>query len=90
MILNKKFSFGLTAANPFANFVGQRSTTFGSSFSTVNIRQVPVRSFGISLSYKFGKLEFKKENKEKEEDNMNTPDAPPEKESDKKDDKGKH
>jgi len=90
MILNKKFSFGLTAANPFANFVGQRSTTFGSGFSTVNIRQVPVRSFGISLSYKFGKLEFKKENKEKDEDNMNAPDAPPEKESDKKDDKGKH
>ena len=78
MILNKKFSFGLTASNPFANFVGQRSTTFGSNFSQVNIRQVPVRSFGISLSYKFGKLDFKKENKEKEkDDDMVTPDATP-------------
>jgi ferric enterobactin receptor len=80
MILNKKFSFGLTASNPFANFVGQRSTTFGSSFNQVNIRQVPVRSFGISLSYKFGKLDFKKENnnKDKEDDNINgNPDTPP-------------
>lgn len=81
MILNKKFSFGLTASNPFANFVGQRSTTFGSNFSQVNIRQVPIRSFGISLSYKFGKLDFKKDNRDnrddKDDDTNSSPDTPP-------------
>jgi ferric enterobactin receptor len=95
MILNKKFSFGLTASNPFANFVGQRTTTFGSNFNQVNIRQVPVRSFGISLSYKFGKLEFKKdEHKEGDEDiaNPDTTPATPDKSKDSADkgrDKGK-
>lgn len=59
-ILNKKASIGLTAANPFSNYVTQTGTTFGSNFNQTNIRQVPFRSFGISLSYKFGKLEFKK------------------------------
>lgn len=78
MILNKKFSFGLTASNIFANYVEQRATTFGSNFNQVSIRQVPVRSFGISLSYKFGKLDFKKDNKGKEED-LNAPDAPADK-----------
>ncbi|WP_183557288.1 TonB-dependent receptor domain-containing protein [Mucilaginibacter sp. SP1R1] len=76
MILNKKFSFGLTASNPFANYVGQRATTFGSNFNQVNIRQIPIRSFGISLSYKFGKLEFKKDEHKDKEDDMGTPDTP--------------
>ncbi len=72
-ILNKKASIGLTAANPFGQYVNQHSTTFGSNFNQDNLRQVPFRSFGISLSYKFGKLEFKKD-KEKEDDNTPVPD----------------
>ncbi|WP_428329980.1 TonB-dependent receptor domain-containing protein [Mucilaginibacter sp.] len=60
-IMNKKASIGLTAANPFNQYVNQKSTTFGSNFDQTNIRQLPFRSFGISLSYKFGKLEFKKD-----------------------------
>ncbi len=61
-ILKKKASIGLTAANPFNNYVNQTATTFGSNFSQTSIREVPLRSFGITLMYKFGKLEFKKEN----------------------------
>lgn len=71
--LNKKASIGLTAANPFAPYVNQRSTTFGSNFDQSNLRQVPFRSFGISISYKFGKLEFKKD-KNKDDNNMPMPD----------------
>ena len=70
-ILNKKASIGLTAANPFGEYVNQHSTTFGPNFYQDNLRQVPFRSFGISISYKFGKLEFKKE---KEENNAPAPD----------------
>lgn len=63
-LLNKKASIGLTAANPFNKYVKQSSYTTGSSFYQTNLRQVQLRSFGISLSYKFGKLEFKKEKEE--------------------------
>jgi ferric enterobactin receptor len=69
--LNKKASIGLTAANPFSQYIDQKSTTFGSNFNQTNLRQVPLRSFGISLMYKFGKLEFKKD---KEKDDNNGPD----------------
>ncbi|MEO6915982.1 MAG: TonB-dependent receptor [Chitinophagaceae bacterium] len=69
---NKKFSIGLTAANPFGKYVSQTRETFGSNFQQVSLRQIPFRSFGISLLYKFGKLAFKKS----KEDDMNTPTAP--------------
>ncbi|HEY8930487.1 MAG TPA: TonB-dependent receptor [Mucilaginibacter sp.] len=70
--MNKKASIGLTAANPFSEYVSLKQTTFGSNFNQTTIRQVPFRSFGISLSYKFGKLEFKKD---RERDD-NTPQMP--------------
>ncbi|RYE35763.1 MAG: TonB-dependent receptor [Sphingobacteriaceae bacterium] len=68
--LNKKASFGFTTTNPFAKYVNQVSTitqsatTNGQLYSSYNLRQIPFRSFGISLAYKFGKLEFKKEKEE--------------------------
>lgn len=68
MFMNKKASIGLTATNPFAKYVSQSSSTFGSNFYSTNVRLVPVQSFGISLSYKFGKLEFKKD-REKDKNN---------------------
>lgn len=74
--LNQKASFGFTTTNPFAKFVNQVSTITqsatanGQPYNSYNLRQVPYRSFGISLAYKFGKLEFKKS---KEENNMATP-----------------
>lgn len=67
---NKKASIGITAANPFNKYVNQTGTTSGSNFEQTSIRQIPLQSFGISLSYKFGKLEFKKENKEDENQPM--------------------
>ena len=62
--LNKNASLGLTAANPFGMYITQKSSSYGSNFYQSNIRLVPFQSFGITLSYKFGKLEFKKEAKE--------------------------
>ncbi|RYY28862.1 MAG: TonB-dependent receptor [Sphingobacteriaceae bacterium] len=71
--LDKKASIGLTAANPFNKYVNQHSVLMGDTFYQTSLRQVQLRSFGISLSYKFGKLEFKKD-KEKEEGGQ-TPDV---------------
>ncbi len=70
--LNKKASIGFTATNPFSQYIRQETTIIAANYSSVNIRQVPYQSFGISLSFKFGKLEFKKS---KEEDNsfLNNP-----------------
>lgn len=59
--MNKKISLGLTAANPFSRYINQTNSSFGNNFTQNNLRQVPYRSFGISLSYKFGKLAFKKD-----------------------------
>jgi outer membrane receptor protein involved in Fe transport len=70
--MNKNASIGITAANPFNTYVNQRSTTFGSNFNQSSLRQVPFRSFGITLSYKFGKLDFKK-NDNKEDNNIPQP-----------------
>jgi outer membrane receptor protein involved in Fe transport len=66
---DKKASFGFTATNPFSKYVRQLSTISTESYTSTNIRQVPLRSFGISFMYKFGKLEFSK-NKEEENDNF--------------------
>lgn len=70
---NKKASLGLTAANPFNQYVDQRSTTMGANFNQTNVRQVPFRSFGISLSYKFGKLEFKNDKNKDDNNNIQPP-----------------
>ena len=65
---DKKASFGFTATNPFNKYVRQLSTISTESYTSTNIRMMPLRSFGISFMYKFGKLEF---SKSKEEDNNN-------------------
>jgi len=73
-IMNKKASIGLTAANPFNQYVNVNSTTYGPNFNQNSLREIPLRSFGISLMYKFGKLEFKKD--KEQQDNGAPDDAP--------------
>ena len=70
LIFHKNGSIGLTVTDPFNEYVVMTSTLAGPNFSTTNTRKVPYRSFGISFTYKFGKLEFKKE-KPEEENNDN-------------------
>jgi hypothetical protein len=63
---DKKASLGFTATNPFSKYVRQVTTISTESYTSNTIRQMPLRSFGISFMYKFGKMEF---SKTKEEDN---------------------
>lgn len=58
---NKKASIGFTATNPFSQYIKQVTTVDTNDYSSYSVRQLPLRSFGISFSYKFGKMDFKKE-----------------------------
>jgi ferric enterobactin receptor len=57
---NKKASIGITTTNPFNKYIKQVVTVETSDYSSYSVRQLPLRSFGISFSYKFGK-DFKKD-----------------------------
>jgi ferric enterobactin receptor len=67
-----KASFAFTATNPFNKYIDQKTTLSGVDFTSYSLRQLPYRSFGINLTYKFGKLEFKKE-RMPEDINLNPP-----------------
>jgi outer membrane receptor protein involved in Fe transport len=69
---DKKFSLALTATNPFSEYVNQATTLTGVNFTSYNLRELPYRSFGINLTYKFGKMTFKKE-KEPDDQNLTNP-----------------
>ncbi|HEY4194923.1 MAG TPA: TonB-dependent receptor [Mucilaginibacter sp.] len=77
-ILNKKLSIGLTASDPFNNYINQTTVTNGTNFSQTSLREVPFRSFGITLNYRFGKLDFKKneDKDDRDNDNNNNTDGP--------------
>jgi outer membrane receptor protein involved in Fe transport len=57
---NKKASIGITTTNPFNKYIKQVATVDTNDYSSYSVRQLPLRSFGISFSYKFGK-DFKKD-----------------------------
>lgn len=57
---NKKASIGITTTNPFNKYIKQITTVDTNDYSSYSVRQLPLRSFGISFSYKFGK-DFKKD-----------------------------
>ena len=70
--LNKKASVALTATNFFDNYVNQKTELTGENFTISNLRQIPFRSFGFNITYRIGKMEFRKE-KENDDMNMNPP-----------------
>jgi outer membrane receptor protein involved in Fe transport len=71
-LFHKKGSFAITATNFFNKYVNQKTKLTGENFTLANTRQLPYRSFGFNFTYKFGKMEFKKE-KEIEDINLTNP-----------------
>jgi len=61
---NKKGSLALTGNNIFSEYINQRTDVSGPGFVVSSIRKVPFRSIGINFTWKFGKLEFKKDKDE--------------------------
>lgn len=57
---HKNASIGFTATNPFTKYINQVTTIVTNNYLSYNTVRIPYRSFGISFTYKFGKLEFKK------------------------------
>ena len=72
---NKKASLAISATNPFSQYVKQRTVLSGPGFTINSLRQVPFRSIGINFTWKFGKLEFKKEKEENPENNNAIPEG---------------
>jgi len=72
---NKKASIAFTTTNPFSFYVNQATEVTGSNFTLNSLRRVPFQSFGLNFTYKFGKLEFKKDKEENKEPNQ--PDIAP-------------
>ena len=67
----KNASIGVTGTNIFNQYTRQVATISTADYSSYTVRMLPYRSVGISVTYKFGKLEFKKD---KEEDSyLNNP-----------------
>jgi ferric enterobactin receptor len=46
--------------NPFSKYINQVTTISTENYASKYVRKMPFRSFGISFTYKFGKMEFKK------------------------------
>jgi hypothetical protein len=71
-LFQKNGSVAITATNFLNEYVNQKTNLTGDNFTLSNTRQLPYRSFGINFTYKFGRLEFKKE-KEQEDINLTNP-----------------
>jgi len=63
-IWKKKGSIAITMNNVFSQYIRQETSIFGPGFITNNVHKVPSRSIGINFTWKFGKLEFKKDKEE--------------------------
>ncbi|PZF72188.1 TonB-dependent receptor domain-containing protein [Taibaiella soli] len=61
---NRKASLGITATNPFNKYIRQVTTITDANYVSYSVRELPYRSFGLSFTYKFGKLEMKKAKEE--------------------------
>lgn len=68
---DKKGSLALTANNVFGEYVNQRTEVTGKNFTTNSLRQIPFRSIGLNFTWKFGKLEFKKDKDENDNNGGN-------------------
>lgn len=69
--MHRKASIAATATNFLQEYVNQVTKVRGDNFTLNDGRQIPYRSFGINLAYKFGSF-----NKEKSSEDVNTNSLP--------------
>jgi ferric enterobactin receptor len=68
MLHHNKASIAFTTTNPFNKYVDQPTNISGPGFTIAADRKLPYRSFGLSFTYKFGKMEGKEKKEEKNEE----------------------
>jgi len=66
----KRASIGLSATDPFNQYINQGSVISQAGNRQYTARRVPYRSFGITFSYKFGNLKFDRKEEDKQEPDM--------------------
>jgi ferric enterobactin receptor len=71
----KKGSVAFTMTNPFNEYVAQKTEITGIGFNVNSTRKIPYRSFGLKFTWKFGKLEFKKQKSENQDPGQANPDG---------------
>ena len=71
----KKGSLAFTMTNPFNEYVVQKTEISGIGFSVNSTRKIPYRSFGLNFTWKFGKLEFRKQKNENQDPGQASPDG---------------
>ncbi len=74
-LFNKKASIALTGTNLFSEYVNQPTILYGTNFTTNSNRKIPFRSIGINLTWKFGKLDFKKDKEENKDLGLPVPEG---------------
>ncbi|MGI4803922.1 MAG: TonB-dependent receptor domain-containing protein [Janthinobacterium lividum] len=64
-IIAKKFTLGLNALSPFQKYLHLNTNINSAGFSQRQTVSYPIRSFGISFTYNFGKINYGQQNKKK-------------------------
>lgn len=70
----KKYSLGVNVIQPFSNYKDFNSNISSPGFTQVSKFQYPFRSFGLTFSYNFGKLNFKPANPMEKKKGVNNDD----------------
>lgn len=70
----KKYSLGVNVIQPFSNYKDFNSNITSKGLTQVSRFQYPFRSFGLTFSYNFGKLNFKPQNPMEKKKGINNDD----------------
>jgi ferric enterobactin receptor len=69
-LFHDKASIALTANNPFNEYVIQNTNLSGDGFTLTSTRKVQFRSFGLNFTYIFGKMKFRNEHEDENNNNL--------------------
>ncbi len=72
-LFKDKASVAITASNPFNTYIYQKTDLTGQDFTVNSTRKMAFQSFGINVTYKFGKMKFRNDREEENNNLMNPP-----------------
>ena len=68
-----KASLAFTTNNPFNEYVIMKTNLAGENFTLTSTRKIAFQSFGLNLTYKFGKMKFESVREDENNNPMNGP-----------------